>query len=126
MFIKRVSFAGSVYRSPNKRAGGGGGGSVRPGKATSSTPQFSTTDDEYVPPPLKSLDKAAFESLKLLLETKRISQLLNARTASPKIGSGYASGRPTSTTQPTLDIRGRPKCATQNSGYCDEIDTYPK
>lgn len=115
-----IVFPGSVYRPPSKRPG-----SVRPGKATSNP----NSDDDYVPPPLKALDKAAFESLKMLLETRRISQALNSRNANnpiAKIENGLNDKVVTAQPISPLDITGRPKCATQNSGYCDEIDSYPK
>jgi hypothetical protein len=97
---------------------------VRPGKATQ---QNLDNSDNYVPPPLRTLDKAALESLRMLLETRRKSAVNTRNNNNSKFGQRDNNNNKNPASSSPLDIRGRPKCATDNNnGYCEEIDSYPK
>lgn len=100
----------------------------RPGKA-------SLSDDEaYVPPILRTWDVAALQSLRKLLETRKKIGAIETRYSTgglSKNNKNIVSPSPkvlendTPVPMESLEINRPPSCAGE-SGYCEEIDTYPK
>jgi len=124
-----IIFPGNISRSSQtslKRVGSG-----RPGK--SSLSEDNDDDEAYVPPQLKTLAPAAFQSLRRLIEARRRVVGIDSRDSSKSNNSSSSSYNKVLQSQAVsasqrmehLEISRPPSCAAE-SGYCEEIDTYPK